>query len=358
MPDLTQTSAYDFVLPETQIATHPADPRDSARLLVVDGDARQHLVFRDIVDWFKPGDCLVVNDVMVQKARFYVRRATGAVIEVLLTDDVTHHARIHTCLYRGGHFPADEILIAVNDETIQVRLWRDTETRESLCYVEFLGSEPIVEMLGRVGQLPLPPYIVKRRKTKGDSLYEASDDKQYQTVYAQSGSAVAAPTAGLHFTPELIQRLQDKGVTFARLRLDVGPGTFRPVQTESLDAHVMHSERYFISPELADALAKTRLAAGRVVAVGTTVVRSLEDQFARFGKLVPGTYETDIFIRPGFRFGVVDAMITNFHLPGSTLMVLVSAFGGHETIMTAYADAIAKGYRFYSYGDAMLLMRI
>lgn len=355
MPDLNLKSSYSFDLPDAQIATHPREPRDAARLMVVHGSHREHHIFRDVPDLLRPGDTLVVNDVQVQKARFFVKRDTGGVVEVLITDDITAPIRKHSCLYRAGHLTPGEILTAVNDDSVRVILSRQGNDRQSLCEIEFWGEEPVLEILDRIGQLPLPPYILKQRKVKGNALYEASDSEQYQTVYANCGSAVAAPTAGLHFTDELIDTIRSRGIGFERLTLDVGIGTFRPVQTENLNDHVMHTEKYCISEKLAKSLEKTRANGGRIVAVGTTVVRSLEDQFDRFGKAVPGEYETSIFLRPGRVFGMVDAMITNFHLPGSTLMVLVSAFAGYENIMAAYRDAVESGYMFYSYGDAMFL---
>lgn len=355
MPDLNQKSTYEFVLPEDQIATHPREPRDACKLMHINGKSRENLIFRDILNLLTPGDCIVVNDVTVQKARFFVQRTTGGVVEILMTDDITAPRRVFSCLYKASHLAPGEILTAVNDESVQVILSKDGDDRASLCHVEFLGSEPVVEILDRIGQLPLPPYIVKQRKKQGDAVYEESDTELYQTVYANAGSAVAAPTAGLHFTDELIEKIRAKGVQFERLTLDVGTGTFRPIQTETLSEHVMHTEHYCVSKRLADAIEKTRANGKRVIAVGTTVVRSLEDQYDRFGRVVEGGYDTNIFLKPGRKFGLVDAMITNFHLPGSTLMVLVSAFAGYENIMGAYREAIDSGYMFYSYGDAMFL---
>ena len=355
MPDLNLKSAYEFELPEAQIATHPHEPRDGCRLLAVRGMHREHLVFRDIVGLLRPGDCIVVNDVTVRKARFFAHRDSGGSVEILMTDDITAPRRTFSCLYRASHLAQGEVLTADADASVHVRLSRDGDGRDSLCHVEFLGDEPVLEILDRIGQLPLPPYIVKKRKKLGEAAYGADDAELYQTVYANAGSAVAAPTAGLHFTDALIDAIRAKGVRFERLTLDVGTGTFRPIQTENLDAHVMHTEHYCVSQRLADAVAETRARGGRVVAVGTTVVRSLEDQFDRFGKVVAGEYDTCIFLKPGRKFGMVDAMVTNFHLPGSTLMVLVSAFAGYENIMAAYREAIDMGYMFYSYGDAMFL---
>ena len=355
MSDLNLKSSYEFELPAGQIARHPREPRDSARFMVVDGMRREDKIFRDIVGLVEEGDCIVVNDVRVRKARFFVQRDTGGIVEVLLTDDMTLPKRRFSCLYRAGHLSAGETLHAVGDPEVKVRLYRLGESREALCEVEFEGTEPVIEILERIGQLPLPPYIVKQRKRHGDAAYEVSDAQTYQTVYAEGGSAVAAPTAGLHFTPGLIADLKAKGVEFERLRLDVGVGTFRPMQSDRIDAHVMHTEHYCISERLAQSVSRTRARGGRVIAIGTTVVRSLEDQYDRFGELRAGEYDTNIFIKPGRKFGIVDRMVTNFHLPGSTLIVLVSAFAGHDAIMAAYEDAIAKGYMFYSYGDAMFL---
>lgn len=357
MPDLDLKSSFEFELPESQIARHPREPRDSARLMVVNGSRIEHKIFRDILDEVRPGDCLIVNDVRVQKARFFARRQSGGLVEVLITDDVTAPRRQFSCMYRSGHVASGEILTVEGAPSQEIRLFKNSDDRSSLCSVEFLGADPVVEILDRAGQLPLPPYIVKQRKIHGDAVYDASDTSQYQTVYAHGGSAVAAPTAGLHFTDDLICRIEAKGILFERLTLDVGVGTFRPVQTERLSAHVMHTEHYCVSERLAQAVEATRARGGRIIAVGTTVVRSLEDQYDRFGRVVAGEYDTNIFLKPGRQFGLVDGMVTNFHLPGSTLMVLVSAFAGYDNIMRAYREAIAEGYMFYSYGDAMLLYR-
>lgn len=355
MPDLNLKSTYEFILPDTQIAAHPREPRDACRLLHVNGTQRKHLIFKDIIDIVQPNDCIVVNNVTVQKARFFVRRDTGGVVEILMTDDITAPRRIFSCLYKANHLGEGEILTAVNDDSVKVILSKDGDDRASLCHVEFLGNEPVVEILDRIGQLPLPPYIVKQRKKQGDAVYEQADTELYQTVYANAGNAVAAPTAGLHFTDELIKKIRAKGTLFEPLTLDVGTGTFRPVQTENLSDHIMHTEHYRVTKKLADAIEKTRNNGGRIIAVGTTVVRSLEDQFDRFGRVVEGDYDTCIFLKPGRKFGLVDAMITNFHLPGSTLIVLVAAFAGYENIMNAYKEAIEMGYMFYSYGDAMFI---
>lgn len=358
MLDLNDLSAYNYVLPEELIATKPAYPRGSSRLMCVRDGEISHWQFGDLGKFLKPNDLLVVNDVAVQRARFFAQRKSGGRVEVLLTQDLTGPGRSFTCLWKARRrVLPDEVLVAQKDHSVQIQLWRDEAQNPGEGYVRFLSTESVMEILGRIGELALPPYIVKRRQVLGDASYEAADDTAYQTVYAREGAAVAAPTAGLHFTLEQIQALRAQGVEFGKLRLDVGPGTFQPIRSADLNAHHMHSEHYTISQELVDACARCHKAGGRIFAVGTTVVRSLEDQARRFGHLQAGSYDTDIFIKPGYAFKMVDAMVTNFHLPGSTLMVLVSAFAGHEPIFRAYAQAIEEHYRFYSYGDAMLLFR-
>ncbi len=353
MKDLSLLSSYHFDLPAEQIAESPVEPRESARLLVVGKNENTHTHFFDLSRYLRAGDLLVINDARVQRARLYAKRATGGKVEILLTEDVRLQRRI-ACLHRSRRKLADgEILTVIGDETIRLRFERNQDTTA----VTFLGTEAVVEILARIGQLPLPPYIVKKRQTKGQQSYRDSDDRDYQTVYASEGAAVAAPTAGLHFSHQQLTALAEMGVEIGRLRLDVGIGTFQPVRGENLDAHKMHEERYVIDQALAEQMAKARAAGNRVIAVGTTVVRALEDQAQRHGSgVVAGDYATSIFIRPGYTFQNVDGLVTNFHLPDSTLIVLVAAFAGYDRIMAAYREAIAQGYRFYSYGDAMLLL--
>ena len=359
LPDLNALSAYEYELPQELIATEPANPRDSAKLMCVRGSQRSHHIFRDIEFLLNPGDLIVVNDVTVQRARFFAQRKTGGRVEVLITDDAAKLTRTLKCLWKANHkIPENEELTCENDPSVHFTLKKETSSEENadaLGSITFLGDEPVIEILSRIGELPLPPYIRKRRQLEGNPMYNDRDDEDYQTVYAKEGAAVAAPTAGLHFTSELLERLAAKNIRMQRLRLDVGPGTFRPIRAEHLSDHNMHTEHYYISESLKNDIEATRARGNRIVAVGTTVVRSLEDQAQRFGKIVPGEYDTNIFIKPGHQFKMIDAMVTNFHLPGSTLMVLVSAFAGYQNICDAYREAVENRYHFYSYGDAMLL---
>ncbi|MFA5623908.1 MAG: tRNA preQ1(34) S-adenosylmethionine ribosyltransferase-isomerase QueA [Bradymonadales bacterium] len=354
MTNIYDRSAYDYELPDELIATKPANPRQESRLMFVQNGAIRHKKFSDLAQILRANDLVVINNVAVQRARFFAVRATGGRVEVLLTQDAaTAHRRL-TCLWKArARLRVDEILFAEKDQGVRLRLSREKEA----AYVEFLGEEPVVDILTRIGELALPPYIVKRRQSLGEVLYNAQDEEDYQTVYASDGAAIAAPTAGLHFSVSQIRELQEAGIKFSPLRLDVGPGTFQPIRSDDLNEHRMHSESYEIPEELVRDFAACKNAGGRVIAVGTTVVRSLEDQAQRYGELRAGVYDTDIFIKPGHRFTMLDAMITNFHLPASTLMVLISAFAGYELVREAYAKAIAERYRFYSYGDAMLLFK-
>ena len=341
---MNKTDFY-FDLPERLIAQTPLEKRDTSRLLHLDkltGEI-EHRHFYDIKQYLRKGDCLVLNDSRVLPARLIGARPTGGSVELVLLKDLGDGC--WECLSRPGRKtkPGQEIIFGNGELTATVQSVTEGGNR----IVKFHFEGVFLEVLEGLGKMPLPPYIKE----------ELKDSERYQTVYSKELGSAAAPTAGLHFTDGLIASIRAKGVLFEHLTLDVGVGTFRPIQTDTLDAHVMHSEHYVISEALSAAIAETRERGGRVIAVGTTVVRSLEDQFDRFGGVRPGAYDTNIFLRPGRRFGIVDAMVTNFHLPGSTLMVLVSAFAGYEAIMSAYREAVERGYMFYSYGDAMFLER-
>jgi S-adenosylmethionine:tRNA ribosyltransferase-isomerase len=339
-----RTADFDYELPPELIAQTPIEPRDSARLLVVHRESGlfEHRVFRDLVDYLHPGDLLVCNDSRVIPARLRGRKPTGGQVEVLLLtprDECTWQALVRgkglhpgTCIYiedPAGYKVTIATIVAEEADGIRI--------------LEF--DSPITPLLPQIGEVPLPPYIHE----------PLPDPERYQTVYARVAGSVAAPTAGLHFTPELIARLQAMGVRFAFVTLHVGLGTFRPVQSEDVEKHKMHPEWAMLSAEVVDQIRTTRAAGRRCLAVGTTVVRVLETA-ARSGELAPFSGWTDLFITPGFPFRVVDAMITNFHLPRSTLLMLVSAFAGRELILRAYQEAIRLRYRFYSFGDAMLLL--
>lgn len=335
---------YDYELPEDRIAQHPADRRDQSRLMALVGDRTDHRIFSEIGSLLAPGDLLVVNDTQVIPARLLGQRPSGAAIEVLLLEE--REPGLWLAMVKPGRKarPGDEIRF---DEASAV-IEGVTEDGERL--LRFSGD--VFELMARAGELPLPPYI----------RYRPFLPSRYQTVYASRQGAIAAPTAGLHFTPELLDALRGQGVDTAAITLHVGPGTFKPVKTEDLTRHRMHAERYEIPASTAERIARTRVSGGRVIAVGTTVTRALEAAAHGPGGLGPTGGSTDLFIRPGFDFQAVDGLITNFHLPRSTLLMLVSALaehlglGGLERIREAYQAAIASGYRFYSFGDAMILL--
>ncbi len=329
---------FDFDLPSDLIAQFPPEVRGASRLLRVRSDALADLRFADLPTLLAPGDLLVLNDTRVIKARLYGNKDTGGRVE-LLVERVTGETEALVFI-RASKSPKPGTRIDLSDGvTLTVR-----EKQADLYLCAF--SAPVLSVLDAQGALPLPPYI--------ERAAGAADDARYQTVYAREPGAVAAPTAGLHFDDAMLATLAAQGVASARVTLHVGAGTFQPVRVEEVSEHKMHSERYTIPEETVQAVAATRAAGGRVVAVGTTSLRALEAASAS-GTLKAGSDETDIFITPGYRFKTVDALITNFHLPKSTLLMLVSAFAGFDTIRAAYAHAIRERYRFFSYGDAMFL---
>jgi S-adenosylmethionine:tRNA ribosyltransferase-isomerase len=342
-----RTSDFDFHLPPEQIAQHPSERRDASRLLVADRSTRRitHRVFTDLVELIEPGDLLVVNETRVFPARLNGYRAGGGAAEVLLlhpaaTDETLWHA-----LVRPGAKLKPGRTVDVGPE-LSVEIVDSTPSGERV--VRLVTPLPLEQALQRYGEVPLPPYV--------DRDATDTDRERYQTVYARERGSVAAPTAGLHFTPELLDRLTARGVGIARLVLHVGVGTFRPVDVEDPADHPMHSEWYRVPEEAAAQINETRAAGGAVWAVGTTSVRTLETVADETGHVRAGDGWTDIFIRPPYRFRAVDRMITNFHLPRSTLLMLVSAFAGYEFTMHAYSEAVRSGYRFFSYGDAMALL--
>ena len=339
-------SDFDYHLPPELIAQNPPEKREDSRLLVLprhEGPV-QHHHFSELCSFLQPGDCLVVNDTRVIPARLLGKRPSGGRAELLLlhpAKDGTWEclARPARRLHTGARISFGTVLEAevVAEHAGGVRI------------VRLHHAGDLLDALDTVGQTPLPPYI--HRETP-----QVQDRERYQTVYARQPGAVAAPTAGLHFTPELLQRIGEMGVALATITLHVGLGTFRPIETERVEDHVMHAEWRRISKEAADCINTTRTGGGQVIAVGTTSVRTLESAADDFGVLHPGEGPTDIFIMPGHRFRITDGMITNFHLPRSSLLVMISAFAGRERVLDAYAQAIRAGYRFYSYGDAMLLL--
>jgi len=346
-------SDFDFRLPDSRIAQTPCDRRDRSRLMVpgADGTPSRHLVFRDLQEVLEPSDLLVLNDTRVIPARLYGHRPSGGKVELLLLEKVSTNEQGEDweCMLKSGRKPEAgermEIDGGIVAEIIEQtgRIWKIRLT---------CSRRPLADALAAAGHMPLPPYI---RRAPTDVARRLEDLDRYQTVFGRSEGAIAAPTAGLHFSDDLLESIKAAGVRTTCLTLHVGIGTFLPVEEEDLDLHVMHEERFTLPRETVEAIGDTRRAGGRVVAVGTTVVRTLEGCARPDGSLVAGEGRCNLFIRPGFRFKVVDAMITNFHLPRSTLLMLVSAFAGKDRILRAYEEAIELDYRFYSYGDAMFL---
>jgi S-adenosylmethionine:tRNA ribosyltransferase-isomerase len=335
-------SDFDYALPPELIAQHPAPERTASRLLHLDGrtGAIEDRRFVDIVELLAPGDLLVVNDTRVIKARLHGVKDSGGEVEVLVERVIDHRRAL--AQVRASKSPkAGRKLVLAGSVEAEV-VGRHGE------FFELAFAEGVLDVLARHGEVPLPPYITHPA--------QGEDESRYQTVYAREPGAVAAPTAGLHFDAPLLEVLKARGVAMASVTLHVGAGTFQPVRVDDVSAHVMHSEWYSIPQATVDAIARTRAGKGRVIAVGTTALRALESAAAG-GALQAGTAETRLFIVPGYRFRVVDRLVTNFHLPRSTLLMLVSAFAGVENIRRAYAHAIARRYRFFSYGDAMLIER-
>jgi S-adenosylmethionine:tRNA ribosyltransferase-isomerase len=334
---------FHYELPPELIAQHPLAQRDRSRLLVLERQSGRmaHRAFADLPDYLRPGDALVLNDSRVIRARLMGHKLTGGRVEVFLVRRLGYaHWEV---LVRPGRRtrPGTEVSFGPR---LRARLLQRTDAGGRVA--EFSWEGDWDEVLEAVGGVPLPPYV----------RVPLDDPDRYQTVYARHPGSVAAPTAGLHFTPELLARVADLGVTIARLTLHVGPGTFRPVKADFVEDHTMHAEYYRLDEETATALNRCRAAGGRLVAVGTTVTRTLESLPGPGRELRPGEGWTSLFIYPGHRFRVVDALVTNFHLPRSSLLMLVSAFAGRELVLSAYAEAIARRYRFYSFGDAMLIL--
>lgn len=333
---------FHFDLPEALIARHPLAERRASRLLVLDGPSGElsHRQFADILGFLKPGDLMVFNNTRVIPARLFGQKASGGKLEILVERVLDSHRVLAHVRSSKSPKPGSTILIDGGGEA------RMLQRHDALFELAF--SEDVLPLLERVGHMPLPPYI--------DRPDEDADRERYQTVYAERAGAVAAPTAGLHFDEALLAAIRAKGVETAFVTLHVGAGTFQPVRVERIEDHHMHHEWLDVGQDVVDAVAACKARSGRVIAVGTTSVRSLESA-ARDGQLKAFTGDTNIFIYPGRPFHVVDALVTNFHLPESTLLMLVSAFAGYPETMAAYAAAVEQGYRFFSYGDAMFITR-
>lgn len=339
-------SDFYYDLPQELIAQHPAEPRDSSRLFVLDKETgkSEHRIFRDITEYFRPGDCLILNDTKVLPARMYGRRAdTGAVVEFLLLNQKSYDTwevitgpgkkarENHKFIFGNGELTAEIIEVCPNGNRI----------------AKFSFQGNFFDVIDKIGEMPLPHYITEK----------LTDKSRYQTVYAKENGSAAAPTAGLHFTPELLDKIRGLGVEIGYVTLHVGLGTFRPVKADNIEDHHMHSEHYHLPEETAEIINRTKSRGGRVFAVGTTCTRTLESVASFRGCIKADEGWTNIFIYPGYEFKCIDCLITNFHLPESTLIMLVSAFCGYENTMNAYKTAVDMRYRFFSFGDAMLILK-
>ena len=337
-------SDFDFTLPDRLIAQHPPEVRGSSRLLVALPDMPlQDRVFGDLPDYIEAGDVLVFNNTKVMKARLFGQKESGGKIEALIERVLNNHTALAHIRSSKSPKPGTKLIFEGGICAVMV------ERADELFCLCFEGGQTVYELLEQNGHLPLPPYI--------ERAAGADDDTRYQTVYAKHQGAVAAPTAGLHFTDELLGRLKAKGVETAEVTLHVGAGTFQPVRVDKIEEHKMHSEWFDVPPETVAAIEAAHARGNKVWAVGTTSMRALESAARETGRLKAGQGDTDIFITPGYRFRVIDRLITNFHLPKSTLLMLVSAFSGMEHIRAVYRHAVEHEYRFFSYGDAMVLGR-
>lgn len=339
-----KVSDFDFYLPEELIAQHPLEKRDTSRLMVLDKKTGEieHKVFKDIIDYLNEGDTLVLNNTRVMPARLIgAKEGTGGKIEFLLLKRIEGDK--WECLAKPGKSAKPGRRFEFGDGKLKCEVLEVLETGNRIIEFEYEGI--FEEVLDSLGEMPLPPYI-----------HEKLDDRErYQTVYSKETGSAAAPTAGLHFTEELLKKIEDKGINIAYVTLHVGLGTFRPVKAETIDEHVMHSEFYQLSKETADIINNTKKNGGRVISVGTTSTRTLETIADENGMVKECSGWTNIFIYPGYKFKVVDNLITNFHLPESTLIMLVSALAGKEHVLNAYNEAVKEKYRFFSFGDAMFI---
>jgi S-adenosylmethionine:tRNA ribosyltransferase-isomerase len=340
-------SMFDFDLPEELIAQKPNPERSASRLMVLHRDTGEveHKRFPDLLDYLQPGDVLVLNDTRVRPSRLIgVKEETGAKIELLLLKPLGNDR--WEALVKPAKRVKQGTVITFGDGRLTAVCEGESEVAGGRLFRLQYDSDDVESLLEELGQMPLPPYIRE----------QLDDPERYQTVFSRVVGSAAAPTAGLHFTPALLERIEEKGVHIAYITLHVGLGTFRPVTAEKVEEHQMHAEYYEVSEETAEIIRRARAEGGRIFAVGTTTVRTLETVASRFGEIRATSGWTDIFIYPGFRFRAVDAMVTNFHLPKSTLIMLVSAFASREQVLAAYREAVRERYRFFSFGDAMLIV--
>ncbi len=338
-----ELNEFNYELPEELIAQVPIKQRDESRLMILDrkSETIEDKVFKNIIDYLEPGDCLVRNNTKVIPARLYGKKETGANVEFVLLHNI--EGDIWECMVRPGNKLHEGTKVIFGEGILIAEILQTLEggTRK----VKFTYDGIFNEILDKIGLMPLPPYIHESLK----------DKDRYQTVYAKYNGSAAAPTAGLHFTPELLKKIEEKGIEIANVTLHVGIGTFRPVKEKNIEDHHMHTEHYYIKKEDADKINKTKKAGGRVISVGTTSCRTLETVADENGLVKETEGDTGIFIYPGYKFKCVDALITNFHLPESTLLMLVSAFSNREFILKAYKHAVDEKYRFFSFGDAMFI---
>ena len=338
------TSDFWYDLPEELIAQTPLGQRDASRMLHLDPKTGEieHRHFTDILDYLRPGDCLILNDTRVLPARIYgVKEETGAVVEFLLLKQ--KELDLWECLCKPGKRAKPGTVFSFGDERLKGTVTDVTDDGGRVVRFSYDGN--FYAILEEIGQMPLPPYIHEKLE----------DQERYQTVYSNELGSAAAPTAGLHFTPELLKRVEDMGVAIGKVTLHVGLGTFRPVKVDNIEEHKMHSEHYWMPKETADLINRTKENGGRIIAVGTTSCRTLESVATKLGHIAEDEDWTSIFIYPGYEFKAMDGLITNFHLPESTLIMLVSAFAGYDNTMKAYAEAVKERYRFFSFGDSMMI---
>ncbi len=341
-----KTSDFYYDLPQELIAQTPIEPRDMSRLMVIDKNTGEieHKIFKDLTDYLRPGDCLILNDTRVIPARIYgVKKETGAVVEFLLLKQSENN--VWECLCKPGKRAkiGTEFIFGEGIVECEVIDITDDGNRK----VQFkCDSKEIYNILDKIGKMPLPPYITE----------ELKNGELYQTVYSKELGSAAAPTAGLHFTKEMLKEIENKGIKIGYVTLHVGLGTFRPVKVDDVTKHKMHSEHYHISKETADLINDTKANGGRVISVGTTSTRTLESVATKHGCICEDEDDTSIFIYPGYEFKCIDGLVTNFHLPESTLIMLISAFAGYDNVMNAYKIAVDKKYRFFSFGDACLFI--
>ena len=357
-----KTSDFDYELPDELIAQNPPAERTDSRMMILNREDRSLLDsgVTSLPEFLQPGDLMVFNNTKVFPARTKgIRADTGGKVELVFVRQMGDEqpsadggfASKWLCIYGSGSKTKAGQSLSLCDGSVTAEIYAVLD--QGHVEVDVLASDPIMDLLDRLGEVPLPPYI---GRSMADADSRDVDRGRYQTVYASETGAVAAPTAGLHFTDELFRRLAQKGIERCEITLHVGPGTFLPVKVDDVESHIMHSERYTVSKESAATINETKRAGGRIIAVGTTTARTLEGLYMDRGGIEAASGETDIFIYPPYEFGVIDGLLTNFHLPKSTLLMMVSAFAGEDFVQSAYEDAVSKSYRFYSYGDCMLIL--